>query len=73
MPRMSSFLLPSHRDRANIRISVPSPNGLDQQIDSDGSTWLDRELASPSRTTLANTGFGREVTDGLDRYFFEIK
>jgi hypothetical protein len=55
------------RDRANIRISVVSHNGLDQQIRSDGATWLDRELASPSRTTLANTGFGREVTEAMER------
>ena len=34
------------RDRANIRISVLSPTGLDQQIGHDGATWLDRELAS---------------------------
>ena len=55
------------RDRANIRISVLSPTGLDQQIGSDGATWLDRELASASRTTLANTGFGREVTEAMER------
>ena len=55
------------RDRANIRISILSPTGLDQQIGSDGATWLDRELASPSRTTLANTGFGREVTEAMER------
>jgi hypothetical protein len=48
------------RDRANIRISILSPTGLDGQIGYVGATWLDRELASPSRTTLANTGFGRE-------------
>src|SRR5712671_6482299 len=66
--------LPAHgqaydlaRDRANIRISVLSHNGLDQQIRSDGATWLDRELGSPSRTTLANTGFGREVTEAMER------
>src|SRR6266852_5106734 len=47
------------RDRANIRVSVLSPTGLDSQIGHDGATWLDREMASPSRTTLANTGFGR--------------
>ena len=41
------------RDRANIRISILSPTGLDSQIGHDGATWLDRELASPSRTTLA--------------------
>jgi type IV secretory pathway VirD2 relaxase len=55
------------RDRANIRISVLSHNGLDQQIRSDGATWLDRELASPSHTTLADTGFGREVTEAMER------
>jgi type IV secretory pathway VirD2 relaxase len=55
------------RDRANIRISVLSPNGLDLQIRSDGATWLDWELASPSRTTLANTGFGREVAEAMER------
>jgi type IV secretory pathway VirD2 relaxase len=55
------------RDRANIRVSVLSPTGLDQQIGHDGATWLDRERASPSRTTLANTGFGREVSEAMER------
>ena len=55
------------RDRANIRISILSPTGLDSQIGHDGATWLDRELASPNRTTFANTGFGREVTEAMER------
>jgi type IV secretory pathway VirD2 relaxase len=55
------------RDRANIRISILSATSLDSQIGHDGATWLDRELASPSRTTLANTGFGREVTEAMER------
>jgi type IV secretory pathway VirD2 relaxase len=55
------------RDRANIRISILSSTGLDSQIGHDGATWLDRELASSSRTTLANTGFGREVTEAIER------
>jgi type IV secretory pathway VirD2 relaxase len=55
------------RDRANIRISILSPAGLDSQIGHDGATWLDRELASASRTALANTGFGREVTEAMER------
>ncbi len=54
------------RDRANIRISVLSPTGLESQIGHDGATWLDRELASASRTTLANTGFGRDVTEAME-------
>ena len=55
------------RDRANISIAILSPTGLDSQIGHDGATWLDRELASPSRTALANTGFGREVTEAMER------
>jgi len=55
------------RDRANLRISILSPTGLDSQIGHDGATWLDRELASPSRTRPANTGFGREVTEAMER------
>ncbi len=50
------------RNRGNIRIRILSPLDLDQQIGSDGATWLDREMVSPSRTTLANSGFGREVS-----------
>src|SRR5882724_2815494 len=55
------------RDRANIRISILSPTGLDSQIGNDGATWLDRELASHSRATLADTGFGRAVTEAMER------
>jgi hypothetical protein len=55
------------RDRANIRISILSHDSLDQQIRSDGANWLDRELASPSHTTLANTGFGWEVSEAIER------
>jgi len=55
------------RDRANIRIGVLSPTGLDQQTGHDGATWLDRELASHSRATLANTGFGRAVTEAIEQ------
>jgi hypothetical protein len=55
------------RDRANIRVSVLSPTGLDQQVGHDGATWLDRELASRQRTVLADEGFGQEVTAALAR------
>jgi type IV secretory pathway VirD2 relaxase len=55
------------RDRTNIRVSVLSPTGLDQQISHDGATWLDRELASRQRIVLADEGFGQEVTAALAR------
>jgi hypothetical protein len=55
------------RDRANIRISVLSPSGLDQQIGHDGATWLDRELVSRQRIALAGEGFGQEVKAALEK------
>jgi type IV secretory pathway VirD2 relaxase len=55
------------RDRGNIRISVLSPTGLDQQIGHEGATWLDRELAARERTALADEGFGREVKAALEK------
>jgi type IV secretory pathway VirD2 relaxase len=55
------------RDRANIRISVLSSTDLDQQIDQDGATWLDRELVSRQRVALASEGFGREVRAALEK------
>jgi hypothetical protein len=54
------------RDRANIRISVLSPTGLDRQIGHDGVTWLDRELVSRQRSALAGEGFGQEVMAALE-------
>jgi hypothetical protein len=55
------------RDRANIRISVLSPAGLDHQIGHDGATWLDRELVSRQRIALAGEGFGQEVKSALEK------
>ncbi len=55
------------RDRANIRISVLSPTGLDQQIGHDGATWLDRELVARQRSALAGEGFGQEVMAALEK------
>jgi Protein of unknown function (DUF3363) len=55
----------SHGGDFSVRIL--SALDLDRQIGSDGATWLDRELASPNRTVLANSGFGREVSEAMDR------
>jgi type IV secretory pathway VirD2 relaxase len=40
---------------------------LDRQIGSDGATWLDRELVARDHLSIADTGFGREVNNALDR------
>jgi type IV secretory pathway VirD2 relaxase len=39
---------------------------LDEQVRSDGATWLDRELISRERTKLADGGFGAEAAKALD-------
>ena len=39
---------------------------LERQINSDGATWLDRELAFSNRIPLAKTGFGQRVTIAMD-------
>ncbi|MGY4173463.1 DUF3363 domain-containing protein [Bradyrhizobium sp. USDA 4529] len=51
----------------DFAIRTLSTLDLERQIGSDGATWLDRELASPNRTPLSEAGFGREVTDAMER------
>lgn len=34
---------------------------------SNDATWLDRELASANRTPLAKVGYGRDVSDAVER------
>ncbi|MGH7736042.1 MAG: DUF3363 domain-containing protein, partial [Gemmatimonadales bacterium] len=51
--------------RMNLR--VLSTFDLERQVASDGATWLDRELVSPNRTPLTQTGFGAEVSQALER------
>ena len=51
----------------DFSVRILSALDLDQQVDSDGATWLDRELVSPKRTPITGAGFGREVADAMDR------
>jgi type IV secretory pathway VirD2 relaxase len=50
-----------------LSVRTLSTLDLERQVGSDGATWLDRELASRNRTPLVAAGFGREVTDALER------
>jgi hypothetical protein len=50
-----------------LRVRTLSTLDLEQQIGSDGATWLDRELVASTRTPLIETGFGRELAGPLDR------
>jgi type IV secretory pathway VirD2 relaxase len=49
------------------RVRVLSSLGLEQQIGSDGATWLDRELVATGRIPAGAAGFGREVAEALKR------
>jgi type IV secretory pathway VirD2 relaxase len=50
-----------------LSVRILSTLDLEAQIGSDGATWLDRELASPSRTPLTQAGFGRDMANALER------
>jgi type IV secretory pathway VirD2 relaxase len=45
---------------------------LDRQVTSDGATWLDRQLVSRDRSSLATNGFGAEVRQALERRTDEL-
>ena len=45
---------------------------LDRQVTSDGATWLDRQIVSRDRISLATSGFGAEVHQALDRRTDEL-
>ncbi len=49
----------------NVRVLSTLP--LEQQVTTDGATWLDRELVASNPVLLRDAGFGREVRDAQDR------
>ena len=51
----------------SLRVRPLSTLDLEQQIRSDGATWLDRDLVSNDRMRLVKSGFGYDVTWALDR------
>ncbi|WP_375552541.1 DUF3363 domain-containing protein [Rhodophyticola porphyridii] len=55
------------RDGRDARLKLLSPIPLNRQITHDGATWLDRELTARRPLSVATHGFGREVSDALDR------
>jgi hypothetical protein len=50
-----------------LRVRTLSAVGLDQQLDSDGATRLDRELTARDRSEIRDSGFGREVNKAMSR------
>jgi type IV secretory pathway VirD2 relaxase len=50
-----------------LKVRTLSALSLDQQIDSDGATWLDREIITDDRSEIRDSGFGREVSKAISR------
>jgi type IV secretory pathway VirD2 relaxase len=55
------------RGRQRIALAVRSDLNLDQQVASEGATWLDRRLVAREPVELSRAGFGAEVRAALDR------
>jgi type IV secretory pathway VirD2 relaxase len=49
------------------RIKTLSLQSLDRQIGSGAATWLDRQLTAREPLVIADSGFGRNVKDALQR------
>jgi type IV secretory pathway VirD2 relaxase len=47
-------------------IQVLSAWSLEQQVNADSATWLDRELVSSTPTAIRDAGFGRQLRRALD-------
>jgi type IV secretory pathway VirD2 relaxase len=52
---------------SQARVRMLCAYDLDQQITSDGATWLDRELVRRNQSTLSTSGFGAEVREALEQ------
>lgn len=55
------------RGRQRIALAVRSDLTLDQQVEAQGATWLDRRLVTREPVDLSRAGFGGEVRAALDR------
>jgi hypothetical protein len=49
------------------QLRVLSAFDLERQIESDGATWLDRQLAARAPGSMTGSGFGRQVNEALGR------
>ena len=53
--------------RPRLLVSVRSDLSLEAQVTAEGATWLDRQLVGRAPAALADSGFGREVEEALQR------
>lgn len=53
--------------RARIALAVRSDLPLEAQVNADGATWLDRQLAGNRSAAISAGGFGAEVREALEQ------
>ena len=56
-----------NRMRQPARLVLLSSFSLDQMAETEGATWLDRQLVADRPDTLRAGGFGREAEDAIER------
>lgn len=77
-PDGSWIIAPDHLDRVSVyeaarianrpvSLSVLSSQPLDQLVDADAATWLDRNLVNGSDVPVRDAGFGQEVRNAERR------
>ena len=64
LARAEAFAQRQQRDRP-VTLSILSPTPIAELAAKEAPTWLDRELAGGSSSTVRDTGFGREVRTAL--------
>lgn len=64
LARAEAFAQRQQRDRP-VTLSILSPTPIAELAAKEVPTWLDRELAGGSSSTVRDTGFGREVRTAL--------
>lgn len=55
------------RGRNQMILAVRSDLDIERQVTAAGATWLDRQAVSHTSMALADSGFGADVKDAMDR------
>lgn len=55
------------RGRNRMMLAIRSDLDIERQVTATGATWLDRQAVSHTSTTLADSGFGADVKEAMDR------
>ena len=53
--------------RNPVRLNILTSLDINQQVEAEGATWLDRRLVTKNNSDIATTGFGAEVQDALQK------